>query len=479
MRSLLRTAPLLLFACNCVQRHETSPRDANLTSSTDGHPPPGGDLPAFPGAEGFGAFATGGRGGEVCYVTTLAASGAGSLQDCVSRVTPTYVLFQVSGVIDGPVQLTRPDVTIAGQTSPGGVTIRGGLICDNIYEPGSDCRNLVLRHLRSRQADSDTLRLGGTVDVIVDHCSFAGAQDETIEISRSHRITIQESVIAEPIGAHYHWGGVLLNYSTTAHPLGEITLHHDVWNGVFGRLPEISCEENGDAPGTDCAGHVIELELASNLMFDVSDPIWHNRCVGNNEGNDCPASDANVQLALDWVDNVMMRRSGAGDAPMIEPAVVAAPHSQVYYAGNRLYVGAAGSYADLPVPSRGARLPFPAVTVTPAAEVVAHVRARAGAFPRDAMDTRLAGYLDGPVDDRPAAWVNEQGIDRGDGLTVDPAPPAPPADGDGDGMPDAWETAHGLDPATPGANAASGLCAAGYPDLECYLNELADALVTP
>src|SRR3990172_5920517 len=83
-------------------------------------PPAWAQLPAFPGAEGFGAFATGGRGGAVLYVTNLNTSGPGSFQWALDQTGPRYILFKVSGLIDDSVQLTRSDVTIAGQTSPGG-----------------------------------------------------------------------------------------------------------------------------------------------------------------------------------------------------------------------------------------------------------------------------------------------------------------------------------------------------------------------
>lgn len=153
-------------------------------------------------------MASGGRGGEVCTVTTLAHEGPGSLQECVDHPGPTTVVFGVSGVVEGPIQVRKADLTIAGQTSPGGIVIRGGLICDNIYEEGSTCKNLILRHLRFRSPESDTLRLGGTERVMVDHCSFENTQDESIEISRSNQITVQYSVIAEPVGEHFRWGRV-------------------------------------------------------------------------------------------------------------------------------------------------------------------------------------------------------------------------------------------------------------------------------
>ncbi|MCS7070800.1 MAG: hypothetical protein NZM00_04790, partial [Anaerolinea sp.] len=108
------------------------------------------DLPAFPGAEGFGAAATGGRGGRVITVTTLAPSGPGSLQAALAEPGPRTIVFAVSGVIPAVANIIHGDVTIAGQTSPGGIIVRG-ILCDGHYEV-NDCDNLIIRHLRSRPA---------------------------------------------------------------------------------------------------------------------------------------------------------------------------------------------------------------------------------------------------------------------------------------------------------------------------------------
>src|SRR5688572_33402879 len=86
---------------------------------------PASALPAFPGAEGFGAVATGGRGGQVIYVTTLANDGPGSLAEALATPGPRTILFKVSGVIHTAAEIIYSDVTIAGQTSPGGITVRG------------------------------------------------------------------------------------------------------------------------------------------------------------------------------------------------------------------------------------------------------------------------------------------------------------------------------------------------------------------
>lgn len=444
-------------------------------------------VPSFPAAEGFGATATGGRGGRVCLVTTLANNGSGSLQSCLAASGVRTVVFRVSGVIPGPVYLNRGNVTIAGQTSPGGVIVRGGMYCENVYDP-NDCNNVILRHLRFRNSGDDNLRISGANRVMLDHLSLAGARDENLEISRSQNVSLQRSVIAEPIGDHYRYGGLLINYSKDRFPLANLSIHHNVWNGVAGRLPEITCEENGDGPGTsNCSGRRLAIELTNNVMFDVSDPVYYNRCTGTNEGNDCSASSRNFLLDLNFVGNVLHRRSSLPDLPMFANEINRNSSNAVFWTDDVMVVGTRSTRGTMSLASRAARLDHPAISITPSDAIVAQLRVNAGAFPRDPMDTRLAGYLTGSVDARPPAWTGGSGVDRGDGLRLGftTAPPAP-ADRDNDGMPDEWETAHGLDPACPGAglgilaarpdNGVAG-CVEGYSDLECYLNELAERRV--
>lgn len=121
-------------------------------------------LPSFPGAEGFGAIASGGRGGQVLTVTTLAPDPAGqqvgSLNWALRQSGPRTIVFAVSGVIHAYADIVHGDVSIAGQTSPGGITVRG-IVCDGHYERNA-CDNLVIRHLRSRPAWNEPLPAGGT-----------------------------------------------------------------------------------------------------------------------------------------------------------------------------------------------------------------------------------------------------------------------------------------------------------------------------
>ena len=163
-------------------------------------------LPAFPGAEGFGAIASGGRGGAVYSVTTLdpdpGGTIPGSLNHALRQSGPRTIVFRVSGVIHGIANIVHGDVTIAGQTSPGGIIVRG-LICDGHYEQNA-CDNVIVRHLRSRPAWNltvpaggerldDALRLDGINRAIFDHVSLAHATDEALQISWASDITVQDS----------------------------------------------------------------------------------------------------------------------------------------------------------------------------------------------------------------------------------------------------------------------------------------------
>lgn len=467
---------------------EPPPEDVPVPTGCPGGPARGTQtVPSFPGAEGFGAVATGGRGGRLCFVTTTNTSGTGSLQACLSQSGARTVIFRTSGVIAGPLSLTQGDVTLAGQTSPGGVLVRGGMYCENVYDP-NNCNNVIVRHLRFRNSGDDNIRISGANRVVLDHVSLAGARDENLEVSRSQNVTVQQSVIAEPIGEHYRYGGLLINYSKDRFTLANLSLHHNVWNGVAGRLPEISCEENGDGPGTtNCSGRRLAIEISNNVMFDVSDPVYYNRCTGTNEGNDCSASSRNFLLDLNFVGNVMHRRSTLPVLAIFAPELNRSSSNNAFWDDNQLVSGGRSARATLSLASRPARLDQPPVTLVASGELQAQLQRTAGAFPRDPMDTRLAGYLSAAVESRPASWTGGNGVDRGDGLRLSytTAPPIP-ADRDNDGMPDEWETAHGLDPACPGAglgilaarpdNGVPG-CVPGYTDLECYLNELAERIV--
>lgn len=168
-------------------------------------------VPAFPGAEGFGANSVGGRGGRVIEVTNLDDSGPGSLRAAIEADRPRTVVFRVGGTIElqSGLEITNPFITIAGQTAPGGgITLRN--------DPSNadtslkiETHDVVIRYIRSRPGPSTELhgtldaitignQEGGTYNVIVDHSSFSWATDEVVNSwYDAHDITIQWSIVSE------------------------------------------------------------------------------------------------------------------------------------------------------------------------------------------------------------------------------------------------------------------------------------------
>lgn len=460
-------------------------------------------LPAFPGAEGFGTTTTtGGRGGSVYYVTNLNCSGPGSLNYGLGQSGARYILFTVSGIIDCAAEIEWGNCYIAGQTSPGGITVRG-ILLDDYYEPSGLAQNVIIRHLNSRPSTEDVrpgtgwvmddaLRLDGASNIVVDHCSFANAIDECIQLSRSSNITISNCQLAETLGEHYYLGGMLMNYSTTDHPKDNVSIHHNIWNRIGGRMPEISCEPSAESPGdNDCLAHPFRFEFSNNLLWDMPIQVYYE-----------PLDEFLIEP--NFVNNHTTARIGYGGAMFHHPML---DHSDnaLFTDGNTMNLYP--SYSDYELfyccndfnlyhPNtdngvatlRSSRFNYPDITYTPTGSLVGNIYTNVGAFNshsrmgRDSMNRRLLKFVG-------ASSLDTHPVDGEDyyhdAFLLDFAtPPTAPTDSDSDGMPDAWENtyaAYGLDPNVQDHN---GLAlsvpltgVAGYTNLECYLNQLAENLV--
>lgn len=453
-------------------------------------------LAAFPGAEGFGSSATGGRGGSVVYVTNTNASGVGSLQWAIDQPGAKYILFKVSGVIDTQIHLTNGNVTIAGQSSPGGITIRGFVTDESPYQdqtvrmPSDFAENWILQHLRIRPGpdgrSDDGLRLRYTRNAIVDHVSIGNATDEAVEISYSNNITIQNSIIAETLGGHSFYGGVLMNYSNPAYGFGldNVSLHHNIFNRIEGRLPEGSRESLAAANST------MSLELSNNLYWDPR--FFIALGVSTNVVTDARGNPYPIYWKLNAVNNYF--KTGAQfPYGMFDDQILGVPGNQLYVSGNKMSLYPTRSdyelfyccndYGSVTDPDDSAdraqqlssRHPFPAITYTPTDMLPADLLNRAGAWPRDPMDRRLLQSIS--QDSIASASPNTNPANDALLPAYSGTPPAAPADTDGDGMPDAWEIARGLNPAVANHN-GNHLSALGYTDLEVYLQELSDLRLT-
>lgn len=175
-------------------------------------------LPIISGAAGFGITTHAGRGGTVYKVTSLKASGPGSLKDCIDRTEPRICLFEVSGTIEvsGDLKIANPYITIAGQTAPSpGITIKGGGL-------RIKASHVLIQHLRVRVGhpanppcdNRDALRIdpgGGRAPIshiVIDHSSFSWSTDEVASIANeSGDVTIRHSIFSEPLHDSCHSKG--------------------------------------------------------------------------------------------------------------------------------------------------------------------------------------------------------------------------------------------------------------------------------
>lgn len=440
-----------------------------------------GGLSSFPDAEGFGACASGARSAsaQVVYVSNTNADGPGSLQAAVDQPGNKYIVFSTSGVIDSNIVIRQPNITLAGQTSPGGIIIHGSFLCDNVYDP-YNCQNIIVRHLRLRpggNGEGDALRVGGATNFIGDHLSLENATDEATEISRSSNITLQNSILGETLTDHNENGGLLINYSTLQHNLQSISIHHNLYVRLGGRTPaELSCENNTDGGLTpNCNGHELNIEVSHNLVWDALNPLYYNRCTGNNDGNNCDSSSSQY-LHLNWIGNVNVFK--ASSDPLMMLAQLAEGASNLVYASDNRYQIGNGSlnlYSPSISNASSSRLDFPGITNTPASNLLSYMQANVGAFPRDNMDQRLVGYLASSVEITPSIPRGSSGNNPANDAYITLSG-SPLSDSDQDGMPDAWEAGHGLNPSVQDHN-GTDLSSDGYSNLEVYLNELADQRV--
>lgn len=279
---------------------------------------------AFPGAEGFGKYTSGGRGGKVMIVTNLNDSGPGSLREAVETQGARIVVFEVDGDIhlETPLRIDNDNITIAGQSAPGD----GVCLCDSPIIINAS--NVIVRYIRCRLGDkyvhdSDALSGGryGQKNVILDHISASWSIDECFSIYKTENLTVQWCLIANSLrqskhtkGAHGFggiWGGLnasfhhnlLANHSSRNPRFSSVegTKNVDYRNNVVynwgfkaayggGRYGEINFCQNyyKPGPGTDNGSRIL----------DVSDDGTSRYFVEGNFIEGHPAATADNKLAV-------------------------------------------------------------------------------------------------------------------------------------------------------------------------------------
>jgi pectate lyase len=222
-----------------------------------------GEPLAFPGAEGFGRHAKGGRGGKVLFVTNLNDSGPGSLREAIDTPGPRTVIFRVSGVIElkKHIFIREPYLTIAGQTAPGeGICVGKNMIM--VF----GAHDVIIRHLRVRSGDVsgkevDTLSIKDGTNVIVDHCSACWSVDENVSVTgESDHVTVQWCIIADSLNKSVHSKGPH-GYGSLISliPDGRVTYHHNLYAHNASRNPR---------PGGLPEKPGVLLDFRNNVIYD-------------------------------------------------------------------------------------------------------------------------------------------------------------------------------------------------------------------
>ncbi|AQR72339.1 polysaccharide lyase family 1 protein [Sphingomonas sp. LM7] len=416
---------------------------------------------AFPGAEGAGRLALGGRGGQVLFVTNLNDSGAGSLRAAVETKGPRTILFRVSGTIQllKPLVIREGRVTIAGQSAPGdGITLR-----DHMMQISAD--DVVVRYIRSRLGDeskteSDALTITKGRRIILDHVSASWSVDETLSVSANYTtpdqgfydVTVQWSIIAESLTRSLHAKGEHGYGSLIRGGRGsKASFHHNLWASHSARMPRPG---NYSGPDVDPIGAFFDFR--SNVFYN-----WGRNHAGYN-------ADKATLARYNFVDNAYVAGPQSAKPIAFDEGDTLA---KAYFAGNSMNGTIPADPWSLVTGIRpeGYRLAAPVdvapVKPDPAPSAYAQVLDSAGASKaRDVVDARIVAG----VRDRTGRQIDSQ-RDVGGWPELKSLPA--PRDSDDDGMPDAWERRRGLNPAKADGNGDRNRD--GYTNLEEWLADAA------
>jgi hypothetical protein len=458
---------------------------------------PQANIPAFPGAEGGGAYSFGGRGGKVYVVTSLADRGPGTFREACEQGGARIIVFNVAGIIhlETPLIIRAPYVTIAGQTAPGdGVCIAGESVWINTHD-------VVIRYMRFRRGETKVGRrddaLGGNPvgNIIIDHVSASWGLDENMSIYRhmyndstgaieqklgTVNVTIQNSIFSESLDTYNHAFGSTLG--------GEnATFMRNLWADNTGRNPSVGW--NGI------------FNFVNNVVFN-----WMHR---SSDGGD-------YRAMFNYINNYykpgpVTSKDGNVGHRFLKPESGRSKlkyhvYGRVYAHGNIMEgydaitkdnwaggiqveeEGNTDGYTDFM--KWNEPFPMPKINTLSASEAFDYVLKNAGATlpKRDAVDQRITEQVrTGKITYKEGVKLPEKQFEHRKlpidsyklGIITDPSQVGgypeykgtPYKDSDNDGMPDDWEIKHGLNPKNA-ADASQDKDKNGYTNIEDYLNSV-------
>ncbi|MFT3753806.1 MAG: pectate lyase [Paludibacter sp.] len=460
--------------------------------------------PAFPGAEGFGRYTTGGRGGTVYHVTSTADDGsAGTLRSVLNKAGKRTIVFNVSGTIHltSALSVSTANVTIAGQTAP------GDGICIADYPFTINASNVIIRFVRFRLGNINVAYhegdgLGGMdqQNIMIDHCSVSWSIDECCSVYGMKNMTLQWCIVSQSLrnsghakGAHGYggnWGGSGASYHH------NLVCHHDSRTPRLGPRAGTQTDERMDmrnnviynwggngcyggegmkvnmvnnyykpGPGTKQKSASIQYRIAGigirTTSYVTTYPafapmlhVWGDFFVNGNYINEWPAVTAD-----NWTNGIYAQISNSSVDNLFTQATkdtmkLSAPINYIYTTTHT----AEKAYEQV-LKYAGASLSRDWVDTLMVYDTRNGVASHTGTGSGD-----IYGIIDSQNDNKPA----NAPVNWSPWPTLNSTPY--PTDTDKDGMPDTWETAKGLNPnnATDGINTNSE----GYTMLEVYMNSL-------
>ncbi len=425
---------------------------------------------AFPGAEGYGKYALGGRGGDVYHVTNLNDSGAGSLrQGLVSAAGPRTIVFDVSGtiVLKGTLKIEGYSrITIAGQTAPGkGITIRENKLA---FE---DCNEMIVRYLRLRLGDEnkapgdyDVMEVNYCDNIILDHLSLSWGIDGNSDYRGNKRMTLQWLLYSEALNDSIHPEGTHAMCTSIRDNQGHTTVYHNIYSTSRDRHPTLG-------GGTGRVGYynvILDFRNCLNYNWEGESNIGGMKIniVGNYYKPGPTSNATKPPIKIKEEDSTQAQGYMAGNVFASMPSGFTSDnYTAVTYNNTGKYMSTTRAAWEHPTEfSMGEFKP----TVTQSAQSAYDVNLQyAGcSLVRDTVDVRvIQNIVNG------AGQIINSQADVG-GWDPYPGEQRPfDWDTDQDGMSDAWEEANGLNPHDP-ADRNGDRNEDGYTNLEEYLNSL-------
>jgi hypothetical protein len=438
-----------------------------------------GQIPAFPGAEGGGMHTTGGRGGKVLYVTSLADDGTeGTLRWAVYQKGARTIMFKVSGIISlsKPLSIKNGDLTIAGQTAP------GDGICIKDYNVFVSADNVIIRFMRFRLGDlikdHEPDAIGGkdSKNIIIDHCSSSWSVDECASFYSNENFTMQWCIISEslnnsehPKGAH-GYGGIWGGKNASFHH--NLIAHHNSRNPRFNGLRRSGLKYNNSLDEE-------RVDFRNNVIYNWGD----NSSYGGESGNynivanyfkSGPATKPSSKNRITSVDidaDPTVCPPGYGKYYIQDNFVFGAPEvTKNNWKGVSFAKGVTQTESKVDTPFMF--VPIKHHTAETAFEKV--MLYSGASFKKDVIDARI-------VHDVKTGTATFKGVKNGRPGLIDSQSDvggwpeykseAAPLDSNNDGIPDGW-----LEKNYP-TKTANDFNSEGYTFLELYINSLVDGIV--